>query len=104
MNKTLSRWELLTSICKMATDIHKKIHPYSRKIYKPHTITIGDIFVLGAWVGKSIITDKDLEALHKDSSFLLSKNALGTKITNSFPTWNIEQWFLKIGAKKYIKQ
>jgi len=104
MNKTLSRLELLTSICKMATDIHKKIHPYSRKKFKPHTITIGDIFSLGALIGKSIITNEDIEILHKDYSFLLSKNVLQTKIDKAFPTWNIEQWFLKIGAKKYIKQ
>jgi len=97
------RGQLLTAICELANDIQKRIHPYSRKKFKPHTITIGDIFNLGALLKKSIITNKDLEILHKDYSFLVSKNALKTKIDKAFPTWNIEQWFLKLEARLYIK-
>ena len=103
LKTNFQKWELLTSICEMATHIHKQMHPYSRKKFKPHTITIGDIFVLGAWVGNSIITNEDLEVLHKYTTFLLSKNVLVTKV-DSFPTWNIEQWFLKLEANTYIKQ
>jgi len=106
LKTNFNRWELLTAICKMANEVHKRIHPYGRKKFKPHTITIGDIFTLGVLTKKSLITDEDIIILHENNYYGLKggwNGVLSVKVDKVFPIWNIEDWFLKLGAINYIK-